>query len=657
MTIILIWLSSALVWAENPPAPPAEIELACEHIPQIQQRFLLTHLSPPPGDVLQKRTVEQFMKRLDVGRMYLLDSEYKGVADSLKNIFGKITGGDCSALVKSNELLVKRVQSQVAYAKEYLGDKFKINKDLKIETDWEKRKRPKTEAELKKAIEAQLQSDIANYVATEIGLEEAKKHVIKNYERMQKHAEKVKPRDVLGSFLDCFALAMDPHSNYMASEAHEDFEIQMKLALEGIGASLIWKDGFTVVERLLPGGAAMSTGLVKPKDKIVAVAQGKDGPWVDVIEMELRDVIKLIRGPKGTSVRLKLIRRQKGEVKNLEVLLGRAKITLEDQAAFINYFDREVNGKKLKIAFLNLPSFYDDLTKDGKSATNDLRRLVGEASKNKADALILDLASNGGGSLQDAVEVSGLFIATGDVLRVGRGNRFQTLTDEDAKIMWSGPLVILTNRVSASASEIVSGALQDYRRAVIVGGDHTYGKGTVQSIEQLAPGLGALKTTTAMFYTAGGASTQHRGVPGDIVFPSALAQDSISEKKLDYSLPPQKIAQFLSASAYVVEGPDAWKVVKPEVIKVLQAKAKKRIADAADFKKLRKELAKPKPSSIVTIASMLKGKDPNSTKAEEEDEKESPSREDRIKEYLKTAEVTEAVNIATDLAEELPKSK
>lgn len=654
--LILIFLAvfpTALVWAAEP--PPAT-ELTCAVVSQLQNRFLeqhlvYHHLSPE----LEKRTVTQFLKRLDDSRQNLLESDYQTVVKSLQNIFKKIEANDCTPLTNANNIFIKRVNERMEYLRKYLNSDFKIDRTLRVETDPQKRKRPSNEAEANKVMATQIQFEIANYVATDIGLEAAKKHVLKNAERTLKHIQKQKDSDILGVYLDTFASALDPHSNYLPAEEHEDFEISMKLALDGIGASLGWKNGFTIVERLLPGGSALKSGQVKVKDKIVAVAQGKDGEFVDVIEMELRDVIKLIRGKKGSTVRLKIARRTKGQVEKLDVTLVRDKITLEDQAAFIQYFDRDMKGKRIKVAFINLPSFYDDQTKDGKSANSDLRRLVQEAVKNQADTMVLDLSQNGGGSLQDAVEVAGLFIPTGNVLKVGRGGAFQMLEDEDPKTNWTGPLVVLTSRASASASEIVSGALQDYRRAVIVGGDHTYGKGTVQAVEQLPEGLGGTKITTAMFYTAGGYSTQHRGVTGDIVFPSTLARDEVSEKSLDYSLPPQKTASFLTYSAFTMIGPDRWQVLNKDMLDNLRAKAKPRIAVAEEFKKALVELKKPKPATLVSIESLLKGKDPKSLKDEEEDDKDdlAPSREERIKEYLKRAEVIESVNIAADLVQEM----
>jgi carboxyl-terminal processing protease len=653
--LILIFLAvtpTALVWAQ---AQPPDTELTCAGVLDIQKRYLERHLvyhefTPE----IEKRVIKLYLKRTDPEKLNLLESEFQKIESSLQGIFSKIKNGDCSALIQANAVIVKRVASGVELVKQLLGPDFKIDRSLKIETDLKKRKWAKSEEELKKAILTRAQFDVANYVASDIGLEAAKKHVLKNNDRGLKHAQKQRDKDVLGAFLDVFATALDPHSNYMPAEAHEDFEISMKLALDGIGASLGWKNGFTIVERLLPGGAALASGQVKPKDKILGVAQGKDGEFVDVIEMELRDVIKLIRGKKGSVVRLQIVRRVKGQVERHEVTLVRDKITLEDQAAFVRYFDREVNGRKLKIALLNLPSFYDDQTKDGKSATSDLKRLVQEAIANKADSLVLDLSYNGGGSLQDAVDVAGLFLPSGNILKVGRGGQFQMLVDEEPKTYWNGPLVILSNRGSASASEIVAGALQDYRRAVIVGGDHTYGKGTVQAVEQLAPGLGGMKTTTAMFYTAGGYSTQHRGVPGDIVFPSVLAREELSEKSLEYSLAPQKTPSFLTYSAFTMIGPERWQVINKDMLDNLRKKATPRIKASTDFKKALVELKKPPPPSLVSIESIVKGKDPASTKDETEEKDElAPSREERIKEYLKRADVLEAVNIAADLVQEM----
>jgi carboxyl-terminal processing protease len=294
-----------------------------------------------------------------------------------------------------------------------------------------------------------------------------------------------------------------------------------------------------------------------------------------------------------------------------------------------------------------------------------MRKLLADANKNKADAIVLDLSNNGGGSLRDAVDIAGFFFGSGTVVKQsqratdGADNiTYDTLRDTDSTVDWSGPLVVLTSRVSASASEIVSGTLQDYKRAVIVGGDHTFGKGTVQSVEYLPPGLGAIKTTVGMFFTAGGASTQHRGVSGDLVFPSTYAQDEIGEKTLDYSLPPKKITSFLSSSAYVKEGLGAWSQVTPELVTMLKAKSDPRVATSKEFQKVREDLDKiKKRGKLLIVGDLLKDaeKDPKKKGAnaeDPEDENANLSREERKKKYLERGDVIEAINVAADLVEE-----
>jgi carboxyl-terminal processing protease len=300
-----------------------------------------------------------------------------------------------------------------------------------------------------------------------------------------------------------------------------------------------------------------------------------------------------------------------------------------------------------------------------------MKKILADATKNKADAIVLDLSSNGGGSLRDAVDIAGLFFGTGNVVKQsqrvtteGEQVTYETLKDTDSTVDWPGPLVVLTSRVSASASEIVSGTLQDYKRAIVVGGDHTFGKGSVQSVEYLPQGLGAIKTTVGMFFTAGGASTQHRGVPGDIVFPSTFSTDEIGEKTLDYSLPPKKIKEFLSPSAYVTAGKGAWVQVDKPLIKRLKDKSMVRIAASKDFKKIKDEIEKiHKRGKLIVVGDLIKDKtkdkkDPSKDKGHEpgepdDDDNSNLTREERKKKYFERADIVEALNIAADLAIEL----
>lgn len=648
------------------------LQLACMHIYPVQMKYLEKHVnfSKLTKD-LEKRTIDQFVKRLDGSKLYLLDKDVKDIDRMMSGIFEKTQRKDCSALEKANQLFIKRVGERVEYAKKYLGPHFKYDPKAEIQRDPQDRPRPKTVAEANRFHEKYMQYQVATYLATDEKLEDAKQQIIRNYERALKRVQDYKKEDLYSEYLDSFARALDPHSSYLSADALEDFEIQMRLSLEGIGATLSSQDGFTVIEQLIPGGAAANSGKLKNKDKIIAVAQGKDGAWTNVIEMELRDVVKLIRGPKGSEVRLKILRKTAKDSSRFEITLIRDQIKLEDEAASITYLDRDVNGQKLKIGLLDLPSFYADNRKNGPSAATDMKKLLAEATKAKADAIVLDLSTNGGGSLRDAVDIAGLFFATGNVVKQSQRvtseldqMNYETLRDTDPTVDWPGPLVVLTSRVSASASEIVSGTLQDYKRAMIVGGDHTFGKGTVQSVEYLPPGLGAIKTTVGMFFTAGGYSTQHKGVAGDIVFPSTYAQDDVGEKTLDYSLPPKKIKEFISPSAYVTEGKGAWIPLTPEIIKKVKDKSVPRIEASADFKKIKEELAKiKKRGKMVVVGDLLKDheKDPKKKKTPgeaddamgDDDDLASLSPAERKKKYLDRADIKEALNIAADLTMEL----
>lgn len=673
------------------------LELGCPHLYPIQAKYLEKHINYSTDDLakhernLESHTIDQFIKRLDASKLYLLESDATQIKQMMSGVFDKLKKNDCSSLDKANNLFISRVKERVEYAKKFLGDKFKFNSKAQINRDPEERQRPKNMAQANKNHENYMQYQVASYVITDMKEKEAREQIVRNYERALRRLQEAKKEELYSNYLDSFARALDPHSSYLASDQLEDFEIQMRLSLEGIGATLSTQDGFTVIEALIPGGSADRSGKLKAKDKIIAVAQ-KDEDYKNVIEMDLRDVVRLIRGPKGSEVRLKILRKMTNkDPQRFEIALVRDKIKLEDEAASITYHEKEVNGVKEKVALLNLPSFYSDNRKNGRSAATDMKKLLKEAKENGATSVVMDLSNNGGGSLRDAVDIAGLFFSTGNVVKQSqRGNSladqsYEELPDTDATVDWPGPLVILTSRVSASASEIVSGALKDYNRAVVVGGDHTFGKGTVQSVEYLPAGLGAIKTTVGMFFTPGGRSTQHIGVASDIPFPSTLSVDEIGEKTLDYSLPPKKIPPFLSKSAYVTSGPSAWSQVPQVVIKKLKEHSEARVKASKDFKKIEDDIAKNKKRGKLLIAGdLLKdketkekdkmaGKDKDKKKpmvdgrpvtpedpaaaAEpgDDDEGTNLTREERKKKYLERADVQEALQISAELAVEMAK--
>lgn len=637
------------------------IELSCAHLYPIKMKYLEKHVNfADLSSNLEARSIDQFIKRLDPSKLYLLESDVKTIQKQMAGVFNKTKNKDCTSIQKAYDLYIKRLDERVAYAKKYLGPKFKFNEKTKVVLDPDERKRPKTVAEANAFHNKYIQYQVSTYLATDSKMEEARNQVVRSYERVQRRIKEAKGTELWSSYLDSFARALDPHSSYLSKDALEDFEIQMRLSLEGIGATLSSKDGFTTIEQLIPGGAAFASGKLKPKDKIIAVAQGEEDDYENVIEMDLRDVVRLIRGPKGSKVRLKILRKDK-ETERFEVSLIRDKIKLEDEAAAIHYFDREVNGVKKKIGLINLPSFYADNRQNGPSAAKDMKALLKEANKNKVDALVLDMSTNGGGSLRDAVDIAGLFFAKGNVVKQSQRlmpddekMQYEVLRDTDSTVNYDGPLVVLTSRISASASEIVSGTLKDYKRAVVVGGDHTFGKGSVQSVDYMPPGLGAIKTTVGMFFIPGGASTQHAGVDADIIFPSVYSSEEFGEKTLDYSLPPKKISPFISKTAYGEADKPSWKPVEESLISKLRKAALKRIEDSKEFKKIKEDIAKAeKRGKAIEVGEILKDKSEGKTASEdgepEDDENRYLSREERVKKYLERPDVIEAVEIAADL--------
>jgi carboxyl-terminal processing protease len=627
----------------------AQVSLSCKHIPLIQKGFLDQHInSKKYSDKLEQRVIDQFIKRLDPSKLYFTQSDVKAAEKQMKGVLKRTQQMDCSAFMKVYATYQNKVADRLKFVKSFLDDKYVFDKTVSLNLDASARPYSKTVDEINDFHKKYLHFQISNYLATDLSLDKAKEKVIKNYERISKKIAGLSEDEKFSDYLDSFARALDPHSSYFSKDALENFEIQMKLSLEGIGATLRWEDGFTVVESLVEGGSAAVSNQIKPKDKIIAVSQGEGKPMEDVIDMDLGDVVKKIRGKKGTPVHLTILRKIGDKTERIVAKLKRDKINLEDEAAAISYHKRKIGSSEKLIGLVNLPSFYSDGRSGGRSSAKDLEKLLAEAKAKKVDGLILDLSSNGGGSLDDAVKISGLFYKTGNVVKQSSSNPMQpaiVLADVNPEVNYDGPLVILTSRVSASASEIVSGTLQDYKRAVVVGADHTFGKGTVQSVVTL-PSIGALKVTVGMFFVPGGYSTQHRGVISDISFPSALETDEIGEKTYDYSLPPQKLDSFISSSAFVTEGKNKWRILDKKTIDTLKESSDKRVAANAEFIKIKEDLEKAnKRGKIISLSEVMKEKEET-----KKDETDGPlSKKDKQDKYVKRPEIQEAMNIVSDL--------
>lgn len=384
-------------------------------------------------------------------------------------------------------------------------------------------------------------------------MERAREILTKRYDRTLSYMEKVEPPDVMEVYLSSLAAVFDPHSSYFKPANQEDFDIRMRDSLEGIGAELRSTDGYTEVGRLIAGGPAEATGELQPGDYILAVAQGADEP-VDVVDMRLDNVVKLIRGEKGTEVRLTVRPGDATDTSQTRVVrIVRDKVILERASAKAELKTVPVKGGgQLKVGVIEVPSFYVDAwamrrgDPSARSTTRDVEKLIGDMRKEGAEALVIDLRANGGGALSEAISLTGLFIDKGPVVQVKDPQRgIEVLEDEDRGVAWSGPMAVLTDELSASASEIFAGAIQDYRRGIVVGAPQTHGKGTVQQMldlgrvlqdgpfKDVADQAGALKLTVQKFYRVSGASTQTRGVVPDVVIPSPWEGIDVLESDLD----------------------------------------------------------------------------------------------------------------------------
>ena len=481
-----------------------------------------------------------------------------------------------------------------------MKEDFDFEQDEVLSMNWEKLPYPKDDAEAKDRWRKLLKNDLLVLKTDKADQkkENPKERLSRRYHSMAKRMHQMDGDELLELFLTSITSSYDPHTTYMSPGTLENFRIMMRLNLDGIGAELRMEDGYTTINKVVVGGAAEKQGQLKVQDRIAQVGQGEEGEMVDVVDLRLNDVVKLIRGKAGTIVRLGVIPATGGEIKIIKIT--RAKIELGESAArgIIIEDGQRSDGKPYKIGVINLPSFYMDMeaAHNGgafKSASVDVKRILDDFNKNGVDALVLDLRINGGGSLIEAVNLTGLFIDEGPVVQVKNNEgHIEHHDDTDRGMAWKGPMVVLTSKFSASASEILAGAIQDYHRGLIVGDSSTHGKGTVQSLLDLGErvfavakpqNLGALKLTMQQFYRPNGDSTQKRGVLADIVLPSIIDHMDVSETDLDYALEFDKVP----AATY-----NKLDLTPPKLIAELKDFSKQRVEKSADFAKLAKNIAR-----------------------------------------------------------------
>ena len=577
----------------------------------IVEQFVSMHYSQKPlDDEVSTKIFELFLNRLDPAHYYFLQDDVAEFRKFETRVDDMLRRGNANLALDIFERFKKRLSERLAMMEEFMGEDFDFSRDANWILERADQPYPETTAEARVIWRTKIKFDLLTLKLGDTSLKEGKERLMKRVRGLWKDFSQYENDDVVSMYLNSMAAAYDPHSSYLAAQDLKNFDISIKLSLEGIGAVLRWEDGYTVVNSIVPGGAAARNGKLKPDDRIIAVAQG-DKAFESVIDMRLNNVVQLIRGKRGTKVGLQVLRKTKKGFDTLKIVIMRDKIVLKDGEAQSSIFEQpaavESKSKQemLRIGVIKLRSFYVDFNDrrknpgNYKSSSRDVKVLLKKFVDENVDGVILDLRNNGGGGLDEAINMAGLFIGHNPVVIVRQsGGRRVTVHRSRERAVYTGPLVIMLNRYSASASEILAGAMHDYQRAFLVGDTTTFGKGTVQNIFQLPEGYGALKVTIAQFYRVSGWSTQNRGVETSFVLPSLNNAREIGESTLDNALPWRSIDPV----SYRVSG--NLKKVLPQLKKL----SAERIANSDFFQKIDEDvqeyLTKIKPLKYTSILKM-----------------------------------------------------
>jgi carboxyl-terminal processing protease len=549
----------------------------------------------PLDDTISEKFLRNYLDSLDYNHLIFTKADI----DEFEGKYGKSLddlvlpkqprAADATPAYQIFDRYLLRLSERNAFTDKILKDKFDFTTDETILANRHKAEWPKDQAEAESLWRARIKYELlAARLDGKETEDETNKRIAKRYDRLEKTMREFDSEEILQTYLDALAHVYDPHSDYMGPTEAKEFDIKhISLTLSGIGATLQWDDGYTKIVSMVPGGPAALSKQLHPNDKIVAVAQG-NGEAVDVVEMRLNKVVQLIRGKRGTPVTLTVIPADStaGSARKTFTII-RDEIKLKDQMAKARVYEHKLeDGKIQKLGFIDLPQFYDN-------CAEHVETLIGRLKKEKVEGIVLDLRHNGGGILEESVNLVGLFIAKGPVVQVRDSEkRTKVYPDSDPKVAWDGPLIVLTGKLSASASEITAAALQDYGRALIVGDQSTHGKGTVQQVINLSRLMqsdpisepGQVKVTVSKFYRIAGGTTQKQGVTPEIVLPSIYDYLDIGESSLDNALE----ADNIPAAKYEPVG--EVKQYVPE----LEKASKARIAKSKDFAYLLEDIAEVK---------------------------------------------------------------
>lgn len=617
LTLMLAMLVATTIFAQQASVPRKNDERTAQRVAQLAEKF---HISQERiDDTISERLSDAYLKNLDPQKLYFLKSDVERWATLRNQLDNLVKQGKVNYAYEVFDVYLQRVSERTAEVHKLIDANHDFTVDEVMVTDpdtldwassveeindrWRKRiKYDLLTLKLDESSDKEKKTKNGETKTEEAKKEDPRERLHKRYDNIRRMATQTEDHEKLELFLTSLVQSFDPHSSYMSPESLEDFQIQMRLSLEGIGAALRSEDGYTVVAEIVNGGAAAADGRLKVGDKIIGVAQESDpeGQFVDVVEMKLNRVVRHIRGPKATKVRLQVKTAAANEIKVYE--LTRQTIELksaEVKGEIINSGDR-VPGTNTRIGVVHIPSFYRDFQgaqeeiENFKSTARDVLKVLEEFErKGGVDLLVIDLRWNGGGALTEAVEVTGLFIDQGPVVQVKEENgRIEEHNDEIPNAASDRPMIVLCNRLSASASEIFAGAIKDYGRGIIVGDRTTHGKGTVQNVMPVSSGLiplvasptlGALKLTISQFYRVNGDSTQNAGVPSDIVLPSLIDNMDLGESFLEHAL----AFDHVDPAKYAPVD-----MVSPEIVSNLRQQSERRVNGDPKFVEAQQSIAK-----------------------------------------------------------------
>lgn len=572
-------------------------------------------------DSTSSHSFDYYLQALDPNRSFFLASDLAAFEKYRYQLDDAVTSGQLEPAFAIYNTFVHRVDERIAYALDPAHQKFDFSSEESYQPDRSRAPWAGSVAELNEIWRLRLKSEALSLKLAGKDAAGITSTLTSRYTNFQKRIKQNTPEDVFQIFMNAISEAYDPHTSYLSPIASENFGIQMSLSLQGIGAQLTTEGEHTVVVRIIPGGPADRSRGLWPNDKIVGVGQGLDGKMVDVVGMRLDDVVQMIRGEKGTVVRLEVIPAEAPPGSPPKKLtLVRDKIVLTDREAKSDTLEITHEGRPYRIGVISLPTFYSDMAaqareeKDYKSTTRDVRQKIEELKKANIDGLIIDLRYNSGGALQEAVELTGLFIDNGPVVQVRNSDgSVKVLKDHDNEVVYDGPLAVLVNRRSASASEIFAAAIQDYDRGLVIG-TQTFGKGTVQqliSLDRFIPSaqakLGQVKLTTAKFYRIAGGTTQHKGVTPDILFPGEPGDNETGESAERNALPWDQI----QPTAF-----SRWNLVA-QFLPQLRSRAQQRMAQNPEFRLMEEQLERYRQEHAKTTISLQE-----SRRLRERDERE-----------------------------------